>query len=140
MMKRSHLPPHGLTGDSLRGWQRSRIVIRRLEPPKQGDRDRFYFLGSIRERSKPKRSISSPRPRLFSFNNPFGACPTCQGFGRSVGIDEDLVFPDKSLTIKRGGIHPFRGETFGSHLRVSCKREAPSAAGIPIDKPIHTLT
>ncbi len=79
-----------------------------------------------------------PEPRLFSFNNPFGACPVCQGFGRSVGIDENLVFPDTSLSIKRGAIHPFRGDSFGSHLR-ALLREAP-AAKIPVDKPLYTLS
>lgn len=47
-----------------------------------------------------------PDPRLFSFNSPFGACPTCQGFGKSVGIDLDLVFPDKTKTLDEGAIQP----------------------------------
>jgi excinuclease ABC subunit A len=49
-----------------------------------------------------------PQPRLFSFNNPVGACPTCQGFGRSIGIDEDLVIPDKRKSLEAGAIAPFQ--------------------------------
>jgi len=109
-----------------------RVIIRNLTTGE----DRFF--SSRFESARTQTQYIEPEPRLFSFNNPFGACPTCQGFGRSVGIDEHLVFPDKSLSIKRGAIHPFRGETFGSHLRVLLK-EAPSR-GIPIDKPVLSFT
>lgn len=49
-----------------------------------------------------------PDPRLFSFNNPFGACSTCQGFGRSMGIDADLVIPDNRKSLADGAIQPFQ--------------------------------
>ena len=58
-----------------------------------------------------------PDPRLFSFNNPFGACPKCQGFGRSVGIDMDLVVPDKELSIREGAIHPWTVPKWHEYLR-----------------------
>ena len=48
-----------------------------------------------------------PEPRLFSFNNPFGACPACQGFGKTIGIDYDLVIPDKNKSLESGAIEPF---------------------------------
>jgi excinuclease ABC subunit A len=48
-----------------------------------------------------------PEPQLFSFNSPFGACPTCQGFGNTIGIDYDLVIPDPLISIKEGAIEPF---------------------------------
>ena len=48
-----------------------------------------------------------PEPRLFSFNSPFGACPTCQGFGNSIGIDFDLVVPNENLSIENGAVEPF---------------------------------
>lgn len=110
-----------------------RIIIRSLQGvyPDQFFSDRF-------ENAESQTVYIEPEPRLFSFNNPFGACPTCQGFGRSVGIDENLVLPDKSLSIKRGAIHPFRGETFGQHLK-DLLREA-TRLGIPTDKPYFTLT
>jgi excinuclease ABC subunit A len=49
-----------------------------------------------------------PQPRLFSFNNPLGACPTCEGFGRTMGIDEDLVLPNKQKSLADGAIQPFQ--------------------------------
>jgi len=49
----------------------------------------------------------APEPHLFSFNSPFGACPTCQGFGNTIGIDYDLVIPNPLLSLKEGAIDPF---------------------------------
>ena len=48
-----------------------------------------------------------PEPRLFSFNNPYGACPRCQGFGNTIDFDLDLVIPDKSKTLNQGAIDPW---------------------------------
>lgn len=109
-----------------------RCVVRTLDPIE----DRWY--SSRFESARTQTHYIEPEPRLFSFNNPFGACPVCQGFGRSVGIDENLVFPDRGLSLKRGAIHAFRGETFGLHLK-TLLREAPRV-GIPVDKPLHSLT
>jgi len=53
-----------------------------------------------------------PDPRLFSFNNPYGACPDCQGFGRAVGIDMDLVVPDRCRTLRQGAIQPWTTPKF----------------------------
>ena len=54
--------------------------------------------------------FEEPTINLFTFNNPFGACKTCDGFGKVLGIDEELVFPDKSLSVYDGAIAPWRGE------------------------------
>ncbi len=51
--------------------------------------------------------FADPEPRLFSFNNPFGACPRCQGFGNIIDYDLDLVIPDRTLTLARGAVHPW---------------------------------
>ncbi len=51
--------------------------------------------------------IAPPNPNLFSFNSPIGACPKCRGFGRNIGVDIDLVIPDRSLTIRDGAVKPF---------------------------------
>jgi excinuclease ABC subunit A len=51
-----------------------------------------------------------PSPNFFSFNNPYGACKRCEGYGKIIGIDEDLVIPDKSKSIYEGAIAPWRGE------------------------------
>ena len=58
-----------------------------------------------------------PDPRLFSFNNPFGACPECQGFGRAMGIDMELVIPDRSKTLREGAIQVWATPKFKDHLR-----------------------
>ena len=55
-------------------------------------------------------SFEEPVPNLFSFNNPFGACPTCEGFSQVLGIDADLVIPDKRLSIYEGAVGPWKGE------------------------------
>jgi excinuclease ABC subunit A len=62
-------------------------------------------------------AYEEPEPRLFSFNNPFGACPECQGFGRAIGIDPDLVIPDKSRSIKEQAIVCWQGQKFSEYNR-----------------------
>ena len=54
--------------------------------------------------------FEEPVPNLFSFNNPFGACPTCEGFSQVLGIDPDLVIPDRRLTVYDGAVAPWKGE------------------------------
>ena len=129
---KSHLTDSLETAFEIGG---GRIIVRNIDA-KSSERNAYF--SSRFESARSQTIYIEPEPRLFSFNNPFGACPTCQGFGRSVGIDENLVFPDKALSIKRGAIHPFRGESFGSHLRTLI-RVAPTV-DIPIDKPLFSLT
>jgi excinuclease ABC subunit A len=57
--------------------------------------------------------FEEPVPNLFNFNNPFGACPTCEGFSQVLGIDSDLVIPDKRLSVYEGAIAPWKGEKLG---------------------------
>ena len=67
-----------------------------------------------------------PEPRLFSFNNPYGACPTCQGFGNTIGLDLDLVIPNPGLSLKEGAIEPFtrpQHEWAMDELRQFCKAD-----------------
>ena len=79
-----------------------------------------------------------PEPRLFSFNNPFGACPECQGFGRAIGIDMDLVVPDRTKSLRRGAIQPWTTPKFRSfHDKLI---RAATAAGVRIDVPYHELS
>lgn len=54
-----------------------------------------------------QKTFTEPFPNLFSFNNPMGACPTCEGFGRVIGLDMDKVIPSKSLSLDEGAVHPF---------------------------------
>lgn len=79
-----------------------------------------------------------PDPRLFSFNNPYGACPKCQGFGRSVGIDLDLVVPDKEKTLEDGAIHPWTFPKWRENLE-ALLQAAPSV-GVRTDVPFKDLT
>ncbi len=58
-----------------------------------------------------------PSPALFNYNNPFGACPTCEGFSRTMGIDEDKVVPNPSLSVYEGAVAPWSGNTYGEWQR-----------------------
>jgi excinuclease ABC subunit A len=78
-----------------------------------------------------------PEPRLFSFNNPYGACPRCQGFGNTIDFDLNLVIPDKSLTLNQGAIEPWTKPKYRS-LLTDLKRFA-READIPIDVPWSEL-
>ncbi len=79
--------------------------------------------------------IPSPDPNLFSFNSPIGACPKCRGFGRTIGVDIDLVIPDRGLTIKKGAVKPFGTDREEySELLDFCKKEK-----IPVDLPFGDL-
>ncbi len=75
--------------------------------------------------------FEEPSVNLFSFNNPFGACPRCEGFGSIIGIDEDLVVPDKSLSVYEGAIAPWRGETMQEY-KLEFARKA-----VLFDFPVH---
>src|SRR5271169_671945 len=79
-----------------------------------------------------------PEPRLFSFNNPYGACPKCQGFGNTIDFDLNLVIPNKSLSLTEGAIEPWTKPKYKS-LTTEMKRYA-RAAGIPLDLPWQDLT
>lgn len=83
-------------------------------------------------------SFELPTEHLFSFNNPYGACPRCEGYGKVVGIDENLVIPDKSRTIYDDAIVCWRGETMRSWKEALIA--ASSKSGIPIHRPYYDLT
>jgi excinuclease ABC subunit A len=74
-----------------------------------------------------------PEPRLFSFNNPYGACPRCQGFGNTIDFDLDLVIPDKNRTLNEGAIEPWTKPKYRT-LFTELKRFAKQAR-IPLDEP-----
>ncbi|WP_160714299.1 excinuclease ABC subunit UvrA [Chitinophaga solisilvae] len=82
--------------------------------------------------------FEEPVPNLFSFNNPYGACPTCEGFGQVLGIDADLVIPDKRLSVFEGAVAPWRGEKMGEYKEALIK--AARKFGFPVHKPIADLT
>jgi excinuclease ABC subunit A len=75
--------------------------------------------------------FTEPSVNFFSFNNPYGACTTCEGFGKVLGIDEDLVIPDKTLSVYEGAVAPWRSEAMGEWAKPILKN------GIKADFPIH---
>ena len=82
--------------------------------------------------------FEEPVPNLFSFNNPYGACPACGGFSQVLGIDPDLVIPDKRLTVYEKAIAPWRGEKLGQWKERLVK--VAHRFDFPIHKPIIDLT
>ncbi|MBA2734956.1 MAG: excinuclease ABC subunit UvrA [Acidobacteria bacterium] len=69
---------------------------------------------------------AQPEPRLFSFNNPFGACPTCQGFGNTIGLDLDLVIPNPLISLGEGAVEPWTKPQFEwakTEMHRFCKQE-----------------
>jgi len=78
-----------------------------------------------------------PEPRLFSFNNPYGACPRCQGFGNTIDFDLDLVIPDKTKSLGEGAIEPWSKPKYRP-LFTDLRRFA-KQAGIPLDVPWEEL-
>ena len=80
----------------------------------------------------------TPEPRLFSFNNPYGACPTCQGFGNTIGLDLDLVIPNPGLTLSEGAIEPWTKPQF-DWAQAELKRFA-RAERIPMNAAFTDLT
>lgn len=82
--------------------------------------------------------FEEPSVNLFSFNNPFGACKTCEGFGTIIGIDEDLVVPDKNLSIYQEAIACWKGEKMGE-WREELVMNA-YKFDFPIHKPFYELT
>ena len=101
--------------------------------PRESDvavRERLRFSGAF-ECKNCHRIYRDPEPRLFSFNNPFGACPRCQGFGNTIDFDLDLIIPDKSKTLDDGAIDPWQRPKYRAYqteLRRIAKQH-----GIPTD-------
>lgn len=83
-------------------------------------------------------TFQQPSDHLFSFNSPLGACPTCGGFGRIVGIDEHLVVPDTGLSVYEGAVVCWRGEKMGEWKAEFCRRAA--KRNFPIHTPYYQLT
>ncbi|MEO8902667.1 MAG: excinuclease ABC subunit UvrA [Polyangiaceae bacterium] len=84
------------------------------------------------------RELLPPRPGLFSYESPLGACPACRGFGRTLGVDIPKVIPDESRSLDKGAVRPWRGASTKwerAELGKLCKRH-----GIPMDKPWRTLS
>ncbi len=100
------------------------------------DRPRHRFSGAF-ECKSCHRPGTEPEPRLFSFNNPFGACPRCQGFGNTVDFDLSLVIPDQHLTLADGAIDPWNRPKYRPWFTDLRKQAA--ELGVPMDVPWREL-
>jgi excinuclease ABC subunit A len=83
-------------------------------------------------------SFEEPSANFFSFNNPYGACPVCEGFGQILGIDEDLVIPDRSLSVYEDAVVCWKGEKMSEWKEDFMRREGRN--GFPIHKPVRDLS
>ena len=82
--------------------------------------------------------FEEPTDMMFSFNNPLGACPTCEGFGKVLGIDENLVVPDKSLSVFQGAVVCWKGDVMGEWLKEFIVKS--EKYNFPIHRPYYDLT
>lgn len=87
--------------------------------------------------SRCKIEFPSPEPRLFSFNSPLGACPTCEGFGDTIDLDFNLVVPDPRKTIRQGAIAPWNSPSYNHHLDELM--DVADELEVPLDVPFSRL-
>lgn len=103
---------------------------------KEIDRDQMHRFSNRFERDGM--TFLEPNIHLFSFNNPFGACPKCEGYGDIIGIDPELVIPNTGLSVYDNAIFPWRGESMSYHRDQLVNRAY--EFDFPIHKPIHELS
>jgi excinuclease ABC subunit A len=108
------------------------------EPPAAGTAPERLVFNERFECKRCQITYQEPEPRLFSFNNPFGACPRCQGFGNTIDFDVNLVIADKNKTLAEGAVEPWTKPRYRMYQN-EMKRLA-RARGIPLDVPYHRLT
>ncbi len=120
------------------GYRESGEILYEIVPRETSEtpRERLRFSAAF-ECKNCHRVYREPEPRLFSFNNPFGACPRCQGFGNTIDFDLDLIIPDKSKTLDQGAIDPWTRPKYRAY-QTELKRMA-KQHGIPTDVPWHDL-
>ena len=112
------------------------VVFEEVPRDEGAERRRHRFSGEYECKSCHKPG-KEPEPRLFSFNNPFGACPRCQGFGNTVDFDLNLVIPDKGLSLNQGAIDPWNRPKYRPWFSELRKRAA--ELQIPMDAPWREL-
>lgn len=106
-----------------------RLVIINADTAEIKTFTRFYECCGIR--------YEEPEPRFFSFNNPFGACPVCQGFGKTMGYEMDLIVPNPNLSLSEGAVAPWRTVKYSKYLRDLIRN---NKGQIPVDVPFKDLT
>jgi excinuclease ABC subunit A len=113
------------------------VVFEEAPRDETAERRRVRFSGAY-ECTTCHRPGREPEPRLFSFNNPFGACPRCQGFGNTVDYDLNLVIPDPGLSLNQGAIDPWNRPKYRVWF-LALKKSA-SELGVPLDVPWRDMT
>jgi excinuclease ABC subunit A len=108
------------------------VIFEEVPRDETAERKRHRFSGAF-ECTNCHRPGKEPEPRLFSFNNPFGACPRCQGFGNTVDFDMNLVIPDKGLSLSEGAIDPWERPKYRPWF-TDLKKHA-AELGVPMDVP-----
>jgi len=120
------------------GYREAGEIVFRTVPREDGEAVQTMRYSSAFECSSCHRAYREPEPRLFSFNNPYGACPRCQGFGNTIDFDPNLIIPDRSKTLDDGAVDPWTKTKYRAH-HGEMKRAA-KAAGIPVNVPWYDLT
>jgi excinuclease ABC subunit A len=104
-------------------------LVGEKEPQREFFNNRFELDGI---------EFPEPSPQLFNYNNPYGACPQCEGYGRILGIDPDKVIPHKNLSVYEGAIAPFKGEKYGAWLKQLLKNA--HHTDFPVHTPVEQLS
>jgi excinuclease ABC subunit A len=120
------------------GYREAGEIVFRTVPREDSESVQSLRFSSAFECSSCHRAYREPEPRLFSFNNPYGACPRCQGFGNTIDFDPNLIIPDRSKTLDEGAIDPWNKPKYRAfHGEM---KKAARAEGIPLDVPWFDLT
>ncbi len=123
--------------DAIETGYREGGEVRFLTVPREETAPVEMRFSAAFECSTCHRAYREPEPRLFSFNNPYGACPRCQGFGNTIDFDPNLILPDRSRSLENDAIAPWatgKYRPMHGELKRFCKQ-----AGIPFDTPWYDL-
>ncbi len=120
------------------GYREAGEIVLRTVPREPGASAEVLRFSSSFECSSCHRAYREPEPRLFSFNNPYGACPRCQGFGNTIDFDPNLILPDRSRTLDQGAIDPWTKPKYRAWQGEM--KKAAKAEGVPTDVPWFDLT
>ncbi len=119
------------------GYRESGEILFRTVPRGEDAAESLRYSSAF-ECSTCHRAYREPEPRLFSFNNPYGACPRCQGFGNTIDFDPNLIVPDRTKTLDEGAIDPWtkpKYRAWHGEMKRAAKTE-----GVPTDVPWFDLT
>jgi excinuclease ABC subunit A len=125
--------------DAIETGYRESGEVRFYTVPREGEGDAVQLRFSAAfECTTCHRAYREPEPRLFSFNNPFGACPRCQGFGNTIDFDPNLIIPDRSKSLADGAVAPWTTTKYRPHHGELLR--AAKLANVPTDIPFYDLS